>query len=234
MKDYFLSSLGILDTDQVRSPTKDAFPLAFNVNNHRVWDAVIQGFKQTDNPAADWSAAIHLYIERCVGQGLYPFSNVHQSSNDSILRELNDGRKAVVKFMNLSRILQLINLSSTTRQVKMTNTGFCLKVSGKAKLKDPSFPQWLTKIPMPGFQILKVDERYIKNLSGTTTIIAYNEGANLPDRWHLGYEIIVNRFPDIPGNQLPSRAELEKFILTTLWMPILKAHRPQGFHHRLI
>ncbi len=229
----FLSGLGVLDTDQVRAPTPDTFPLAFNVNNKHIWDAATHSVVPTDDPAADWTAVIHEYINQCTAVDSYPFSNLKQSVNDMIVQNLSEARKAVVRFMDQSKLLEHASIQATDRVVKMTTSGFILRVVGKVQIKDPAFEAWLTNLPMPRFN-LKADGRYDKALSKNLKMVAWNEGASLKDRWHIGYEIVCHHYPDIPGNHLPSKAELEKFVLHVLWMPVLKSHRPQGFHHRLI
>lgn len=229
----FLSNLGVLDTDQIKNPRKDSFPSAFNPNCSEVWSAVIQSMTVTEDIAANWALAIRLFIEVCITKDLYPFSNLKQSANDMILTALNDSRKAVVKFMNRTRMLHYVNLKATRREVEVNNLGFTLRVYGAAVLKDPTFEQWLLKMPMPAFR-LKHQGRYVKQLDTQTTMVVYNEGASLSQRWHVGYEIVVHHFPDLPGKHMPSKAELERFVLSILWLPVLKSHRPDGFHHRLI
>lgn len=229
----FLSGLGVLDTDQVRTPTADAFPQSFNVNNKGIWDAAVRSVAPTKNPAADWDTVIHQYIDDCTAADSYPFSNLRQSINDMIVQDLHEARRAVVRFMDQSHVLQHASIRATDRVVKMTTSGFVLRVVGKCQIKDPAFEQWLIKLPMPRFN-LKDDGRYDKSLGRNLKMVAWNEGASLRDRWHVGYEIVCNHYPDIPGNHLPSKAEIERFILHVLWMPVLKAHRPQGFNHRLI
>lgn len=226
----FLANLGVLDTDQVRDPTAQAFPMAFNPNCRRVWDAVLTDLVMTDDVGFNWGSAIRAFLEQCISQDLYPFSNLKQSANDQILTALGDARKAVVKFLNRSKMLHYVNLRATLREVQMSNVGFTLRVLGNATLKDPTFEKWLLQMPMPAFR-QKHNGRWIKHLSSEVTMVVFNEGTQ---RWRVGYEIVCHHFPDLPGKHLPSKAELEKFVLDILWTPILKSHRPDGFHHRLI
>jgi hypothetical protein len=231
----FLANLGVLPQDINRMPTAQAFPHAFNVNCKPLWDAAIAGLTIAEDDLAEhvWHRAIEDFVGLCVGKDLYPFSNLKQSHNDQILQVLTEARKAVVKFMNLSNILDYATIRTTSRSVEVNSLGFVLKVYGHIRLKDPTFERWLMKTPYPGFRI-KHNERYIKQLSQTVTMVVYNEGASMPDRWHIGYEIVCRQFPDLPGRHLPSKADLEAFILKVIWMPVLKAHRPFKYHHRLI
>lgn len=230
----FLAKLGVPAGAELRSPNPNAFPSAFNAQTKRIWDAATAKVQPTKDIEADWAKVIDVYLKDCTAAGQYPFSDMHQSVNDQIMTQLAEARRAVVKFINNSKLLQHVAIRDSHHKVTMTNTGFVLAVHGVARLKDPTFPQWLTKLPMPHFQILKVDSKYIKSLGKGVTMYAYNEGANLVDRWHIGYEINIMHFPDIPNNYVPSKAELERFILDILYMPILKSHRPFGVTHKLL
>lgn len=233
-KHPFLSSLGITDLDQARDPTVSTFPHAFNPSCQRIWNAVVSNMEFKPASAGhNWATAIRLFVEVCIAEDEFPFSNLKQSSNDFILEALSNARKDVVKFLNRSKLLDLVNLRATRREVSMMNTGFVLKVFGNAWVKDPTFEKWLIQIPYPRFD-LKEHGQYRKQVSPSTTMIVYNEGASLNQRWHIGYEIVVHQFPDLPGNTLASKGDMEKFILDILWMPVLRSHRPFGYHKRLI
>lgn len=230
----FLSSLGVMDTDQARDPTAAAFPHAFNVNCQAIWNTVVDNMTMKEgDPGRNWGTAIKLFIEVCVAENEFPFSNLKQSANDFILQDLTAARKAVVKFMNVTKMLDYVNIQATRREVELNNTGFTLRVYGKVTLKDPTFEKWLLMTPYPRFN-LKHEGHYVKHLTSNISMIVYNDSASAAQRWHVGYEVVVHHFPDLPGKHMPSQAEMEKFVLDILWMPVLKSHRPLGFHHRLI
>lgn len=227
----FLSNLGVSDVDQARHPTAQAFPPTFNPNCRSIWDSTISQLEVLDTDVGfTWGHAIRQFIASCIDQDLYPFSGSRQGANDQIFTELQDARKQVVKFLNQSKMLKYVDLRVTRREVEMSTIGFTLRCLGIAYLKDPTFEKWLMQMPMPAFRI-KHAGRYLKHLSNSVTMVVYNEGNH---RWHVGYEIVVRRFPDLPGKHVPSKAELETFILDVLWMPVLRSHRPLGYHHRLI
>jgi len=229
----FLASLGVSAIDQARSPAAAAFPISFNINGKPVWDQVIGRLVPTNDPDVDWGLAIKDFVNTCTDRDIYPFSNLKQSANDQIVNHLKEARKAVVKFLNHSEFLKHVQIRTTSRVVKMNNIGFSLDVFGQVYIKDPTFVRWLMQTPYPGFRI-KHDGKYIKHLSDNVTMVVYNEGANGTQRWHIGYEITCRQFPDLPGRHLPSRAELEKFTLDVLWMPVLRSNRPYGYHRRLL
>lgn len=230
----FLSNLGISAVDQQQSPTVRSFPRTLNPNCKLMWQQAIERLEPTDDPMHDWGQALRAYIRLCIKASQFPFSNLRQSANDQITMSLQNARRQVVKFMNLSKILKQVNIRKTRREVLMTSNGFTVTVFGNAEIKDPTFSKWLLQMPYPGFRLKDKEERYTKSLGQGITMVVYNEGANGSQRWHVGYEIVCNQFPDLPGKQLPSKGELESFILDIIWTPILKANRPYGFHRRLI
>lgn len=226
----FLSNLGISVVDQANGPTADAFPPAFNVNAKRIWDEVLRNFTPSTNKINDWGNVIRTFVRLAEDQEVYPFSNVKQSANDQIFHHLMNARREVVKFMNKSRILTYVSLRVSRRTVRMLPTGFAIQVMATATLKDPTFEAWLLELPTPNFN-LKHDGVYTKQLTPLIDFIVFNEGKQ---RWRVGYEIRCNQFPSIPGNSVPTKQALEKFVADILWAPVLRHHRPDGFHHRLI
>jgi hypothetical protein len=207
----------------------------FNHQNRDIWDSIVKVFKPTKDAQMDWDKVIESYVNECAQAGRYAFSDFHQTTNDECVERLREARRAVVKFINRSKILDLITLRNTHRTAMMTPTGFILCVSGQIRLKDPTFPDWLLRMPFPRFNIIRsIDGRWSKPLGDNATFFAENEGAKSPDRWHIGYEIVVDYFPEIPNKPLPSKQELERFILDILWMPVLKSQRPYGLSHKLL
>jgi len=223
----FLSNLGVSDIAQARNPTADAFPPNFNVNCKQVWDRTISLLPLTEDVCTNWGQAIRDFIENCIEADLYPFSDLKQSVNDQIMASLMASRKALLK--DFTKMLCSVKLGSTIRSVEMNNLGFTLKTCSAVTLKDPTFGQWLTQAPYPRF-VVRQEDFYIKQIDASTNLFASKD----VDKWSVGYEIVCKQFPSIPGNPLPTRLELEKFILNVLLMPVLKIHRPDGFHHRLV
>lgn len=230
----FLSNLGVSIEDQAANPTVDSFPHFFNVHNYQLWRQALKAIVEKNPPLENWGLVIRDYVELCTEKNIYPFSNVHHSENDVIISELNQARRTLVKFFNLSKMFSLVSIRTTQRVVKMTSTGFVIEVEGLARLKDPSFASWLGQAPMPRFDLVRNNSRYVKTLDKRTRLFVYNDMVDAPDRWHVGYEIHINHFPDIPGNHMPSKAMLERFILEILYMPVLLSHRPAGIIHRLL
>lgn len=230
----FLSKLGITPQDQARSPTANAFPVAFNTNNKRIWDAIILELIPGAKAADDWQAVIRKYVNECDRRGSFPFQNVKQSDNDKIFTFLSKKRSEVVKFANSVNLMDIIALRDSKRKVTMTTAGFTLEVSSRATPRDPTYEQWLIKSPLPRFDnVRKPDGKWTRGLGEGLTLWTYNESASMTGRWHIGYTIDCPFYPDIPAKPLASKTELEKFIIDVMWEPIIKMNRPLKINHRL-
>lgn len=235
MASPFLSNLGISVFEQARSPTGDSFPTAFNTNNRYVWQQAVAEYKPGHSAMEDWGLAIKHYIELCESSGVFPFQATHISRNDQIHYYLQACRQNINRFLNRSKLLSELKIRKTHHQVVVTPTGFHIEVSAWVYLKDPTFPEFLTRMPYPRFNPARdEDGRYTKKLGPGLEMHAYNESVRMDQRWHIGYTIQCNVFPDVPAVGAPSKAELEKFILDVLWMPVLREARPLGLQYRLI
>jgi hypothetical protein len=230
----FFNNLGITDIQQGRSPTAETFPLSFNPNNKSVWEQAVHELVPQE-PAVDWVTTIQRYILLCESQGVYPFQSVQQSRNDQIVDYLRERRRAFVKFIDFTNFFDSVKLRTTERKVIVTNTGFVLTVTATANITDPSFEKWLAEMPFPRFDLVKKEGRHWKTLQTGLRMFAYRDhGSNSSERWVIGYEINCPIYPDLPDNHVPSKQQLEKFVLDILWLPILRSTRPRKTTHRLI
>jgi hypothetical protein len=234
MSSIFLSNLGVGDIQQARSPTTKTFPPALNPNNKSVWAEAVNSLTPSKHPQEDWGHALRRYVDLCGQRGVYPFQSVAQSRNDDISDFLRSSRRELVKFIDRTDFFADIKLRSTQREINMTNQGFVLTVSGHANIPDPSFEGWLTKVPVPKFDLVKQGGRYWKTIQEGLRMFAYRDhGSNSTDRWIIGYEVSCHIYPDLPTQHLPSRDQLEKFVMDVLFMPHLRAIRPKKLLNRL-
>lgn len=234
MSSVFLSNLGIPDIQQARPPTPSTFPPALNPNNKSLWEVAVKEIKPSRHPQEDWGAALRLYVDLCGQRGVYPFQSTQQTRNDDISDFLRVSRRELVRFIDRTDFFADIKLRSTQRDVKMTNSGFVLTVSGHANITDPSFERWLTQIPFPKFDFVRQDGRYWRKIREGLKMFAYRDkGSQSSERWIIGYEISCSIYPDLPTQHLPSRNQLEKFVMDVLFMPNLRAIRPKKVLNRL-
>jgi hypothetical protein len=227
MSEPFLSNLGVTSLQQARPPEGSTFPLAFNPNNVSVWEAAVLSIDPSGEAATDWVLAVRAYVDLCEKRGVFPFQNVHLDRNDQISDYLKDRRKSFVEFCESVEFFADVKVRDTERKVTMTDSGFMLKGIAIVHISDPSYEQWLTQ--KPAFQ--KMESRFSRSLmSGLSVFAEPKEAGN----WELGYEISCPMYPDVPDSPLPSRANLESFVLSVLWMPVLRCTRPSNLAHRLI
>jgi len=234
MANPFLSNLGVSVFEQARSPAPDTFPKAFNANNRLIWQQALTEYPPGETAMEDWANAIQHYVTLCEIQGVFPFDATHVARNDQIYYFLRASRLTINRFLDRG-ILKELTIRRSHQKVTVTATGFVIDVYAWVYLKDPTFPEYLMKMPYPRFNIVRTEDgRYTKKLGPGIEMYVYNEGVRMTHRWHIGYTIHCNVFPDMPTKGTPSKAELEAFILDTMWMPILREVRPLGLQYRLI
>lgn len=227
MAEPFLSNLGVSSLQQARAPTGSAFPLAFNQNNSYIWQEAVQLINSTGNATTDWVLAVRKYVDICEQRDVFPFQNVHVNRNDSIADYLRERRAAFVQFCEAVEFFSDMKVRDTQRKVTMTDSGFLLRGEATVRISDPSFDQWLQQKPA----MQAVNNRFSRSLmSGIDVFAEHGES----DVWTLGYEIACPMYPEVPDSPLPSRATLENFLLSVLWMPVLRCMRPSNLAHRLI
>jgi hypothetical protein len=228
----FLSALGVTAIQQARTPTATSFPLSFNPNNQSLWYEAVHRLEPSGDAQTDWALTIREYIKLCQDRGVFPFQNVHlQQRNDQISDFMRERRRAFVDFIDSAKFFDGVKVRTTKREVTVTDTGFVLTVTATAYIKDPSFEQWLQQSPIPNFTLI-ADRRHSRVLHPGLRMFAENEGSN--SSWNIGYEIVCPIYPDLPDHHTPSKAEIENFVLSVLWMPLLRSIRPHQLTHRLI
>lgn len=234
----FLSNLGVPVLDQARPPTVKGFPQGLNVNNVAQWTSAVHALIPCGEAVKDWATTLRLYVRLCEEQGVFPFSDTYLSHNDQIMDILTQARRDFVQFVNKNKFFHDIRIRSTHRKVVATDTGFVLTVYAKSRIEDPSFLRWVQNLPTryayPKQYVSGGQQHYHKQIAPHLSILVENEAVNFPERWVVGYEISVPFFPEIPNNELPSKAEIEEFVLAVMWMPLLRSMRPIGMGHRLI
>jgi len=221
-----LTSLGIPPLAQAKGPTIDTFPLAFNPNQEDLWPIAL-GAAKSKNPRQAWMQAVERFVELCRQKAVFAFHQ-HETDNDKIITRLLEARREIVRFIDQNKVLDELSTYKVQRIVRMTNTGFQLTVDVHARriTEDPTF--------MNRLSLRQVNSRYTRNLRDNITFFVYNEGADLSQRWHFGYDIEINIFPNVPGKPLATTQEQERFVLDVMYLPLLRAYRPLNSIQRLI
>lgn len=94
---------------------------------------------------------------------------------------------------------------------------------------DPTVDRWLLQQPWPAFR-LKSNGVYRKQLDEHTTMVLFNDYANMPLRWHIGYEIKLDMLPSLVKPE-PTLLDIEKAVLHQ-WSQIMQTSRTHEWHRR--
>lgn len=230
----FLAVLGIDPKQAEQPPQVSVFPKIFNEQAQHLWEpAVKHGLSQKGKAHEKWDAALNHFVDTAQSQNLFPYARTHQqATNDQIHSFLSRARAQVVKFVNRSRLLDVVSMRQGVRSATALDSGgFIITVDAQVQLKDPTFEKWLIQKPYPA--LFNINYRWVRKLAPGTTFFVYNEGAHMTQRWHVGYEIICDQWPAVPGNRIPSKMAIEKFAVNVLWDYVLRTNRPDGMLHRI-
>ncbi len=221
-----LNSLGIPPQLQAQPPAADFMPPALNQSNSRFWPIAV-GQAVGRNSVEQWTSAVKNFVRICMNNNTLAFSS-DESNNDKILTRLIEARREIVRFLNRHKVLESLKTHKVSRRVRMTSSGFVITVDVQAQKldEDPTILKLLG--------VRQPNGRYTRNLLPDLTFFVYNEGARLSHRWHFGYDITVNIFPSLPGKNLPTVHEQERFILEVMYIPLVRCYRPRRSIHRLI
>lgn len=225
------ASLGIDPQRLQGRPAPQSYPSAFSPNCKPHWDAVVSNL-QPGSGEEVWRQAIQMFLAQCRAANTSPFAGTRQSRNDQIVTRLRASRRAVLKVLDNSRAFRMITLKAVRRSCKMKDGVLVLRVEGEIMAADPTVPEWLLRKPWPAFG-LKHRGVYSKQLDSRTRMVFFNSGANMPLRWHIGYEIIIDIMPALP-NPVASDQELETFLLKVLWQHVMTDTRTREWHRRTL
>lgn len=226
------AGLGIDARTLQNRPGPNTYPPVFTPNCKVHWEAAVNELPQEGEASALWTEVIQDFIVRCRQANTSPFLGLQQSRNDQIVSALRNSRRAVLKVLDNAKVFRMITLKAVHRSCKVTGQGFVLRVQGDIQAADPTVTRWLLQKPWPAFH-LKSQGVYRKQLDHNTQMIFYNSGANMPLRWHIGYEIALDILPALP-NQMASNAEIETFVLKVLWHHVMLDTRTREWHRRKI
>lgn len=212
-----LDHLGISPTWLGNVPTTATYPTRLNPQAKALWPAAI-GKITSKNPKAAWLQAVEELYSLAQQKNVNIYID-RSSSNDKILIELIHARRNVVNFLNKYNIANQLKFRTTKRTVEMLRGGFKLTIDSN-----------VDDIPSEVFAKLGLRQaggRREIRLSRNTVFFVYNEGSNMSQRWHVGYEIFIDHVPFLAGNLRPTNIDMETFIIK-MYLPVLKSYRAIG------
>jgi hypothetical protein len=237
VKHPFLSQLGIQPTAQARGPRPTEIPSGLNGHNGLEWsEAVNNTVRPKGSTLRWWARVINAYIKLCRERDVFAFANDGEGRNSYLEDLMIRARQDFVRFCQKVKFFDGIKIRSTERQATAGPNGVTIKVWANSTVDDPLFVNWLRNLPVP-YQWSRQQKRfnyYEHRLSPVLTLWVEFTNHTAIDTYKIGYDVNLPGFPSIPNNPLPSRKEVEEFVLEVLWLPLLRANRPFSMDHRLI
>ena len=233
MTEPFLFNLGVSERDQLLGPTKQNMPSKFNsacAEAVEIWNRQVDAVKGLSGLEA-WGYCIRNYVSSCVASSIFPYLNDPSTINSSIFSKLQAQRKQLVDCLCLSKDLnQFIenSVSKISREVEFIGAGFIITCTARIRL---DFFEAAEIAKSLGFT--SITEGYYKKDLGNGVCIALQSELDKPNYTNLCYQICQDTLPYLASNYTPSRAELSKFILDIMYIPIIKMSSPTIFAQRL-
>lgn len=135
----------------------------------------------------------------------------------------------MLKVMDNARAFDVMTLKNVERSCTVTSQGLVLRVTASILAVDPTVTRWLLRQPWPAFR-LKIQGVYRKTLDHNTEMVFFNKGANMPLRWHIGYEIRLPIVPKVPDPERATDRDLANFVLQVLWHQVEISTRTRVWH----
>lgn len=235
MTEPFLCNLGVSERDQLTGPTIQNMPSKFNSADAQaiqIWNQVVSECTSEKSDAlTNWGNCIREYVSRCVFNSIFPYLTDPKLVNSSIFSKLQSQRQLLVDCLCLSKDLSsLIDtaISKVSREVKFLGSGFSIVCCAKIRL---DFFEVEDIAKSLGF--VSSSEGYYKKDLGNGVCIALESNLDQPNHTNLCYELYQETLPYLANNYIPSQAELSKFILDIMYIPIIKMSSPTPFAQRL-
>ena len=223
-----LDMIGVPPEFHNKWPVVQGYPTKFNPFGLPLWILVLSDTKfvrslHSGSVDLAWHNTVLEFIERCADSGIFPFSNVTDTTRNEYIQDyLRRGRIILVRFMNESGMFTRLRVKRAYREYVRTDSGLNLVSWADCyPITDRNFSQWLQTSPMPRY-LRGTDSRFVKILQ--PHIQSWVRCIN-PARPTIGFSIEVFGTVNIPGNKTPKREEVDAFLDTQMWLPIIKAHR---------
>lgn len=239
MTEPFLCNLGISERDQLTGPTIQNMPSKFNSADAQaiqIWNqVVIECTSERNDALTNWGNCIKEYVSNCVAQDVFPYLADPKLVNSSIFSKLQAQRQQLIDCLCLSKDLSKLidtSVSKVSREVAFIDSGFFIRCSAKIRLSFFDVEDIAKSLGFVSSSLSNVEQFYKKDL-GNGVCIALESNLDQPNHTNLCYELHQETLPYLANNYMPSQAELSKFILDIMYIPIIKMSSPTPFAQRL-
>lgn len=231
------TELSILGVDTSKPPSIATFPKQFNKEGFQLWSEMLNSdwysdLKSDGGSATDiWYEVIKHYMKTAADEGLFPFNQTHQQSNNDIAMSfLTSARIRTKRFFDETEFFDKVKVNSVDRSYVFLPQSFTVISTAELKsIEDPTFISWMTSLPSPGF--VNVDGVFKKNLQANVDIsLEFLRGK----KTRLTVSVFCHTPLSLPDyNKLPTKSKLTQFAEKTIWLPIVRAHKFNRLTKRL-
>ena len=221
--------LGVPERWTDTAPTVSKMPTRFNAGNSNVWQTCVQALDARLSAHEQWSKAIQMYVRLCVKQSLDPFTTeLDRADNEAIRSYLKMARLNLVKWLDKTRILELVYIKKVWHEVELRDQGFVIHVFARCE------PQ--SKLDELQYFLRRICRFHIIPGNFGKTWQGYPRpdirfDAKIINSQHvrLHYAITVTRqvfIEKLEKGERVSVTDLRTWILKSFWMPIARGIRP--------
>lgn len=232
-----LAIIGVPPEFHNQWPQVAAYPSKFSDEGFHVWQNMLadksfmNAMLSTGSRDGAWHFAIHEFLRRCELAVLKPFSDSTSTSGTAFVRDqARRGRIYLVDYCNEIGLFTKIKPQFVHREYMRADKKIIIYSWARMfPTNDPTFPNWLTSLPMPRF-IKHQRNRMVCQVRPGVRI--WIDCLNIK-RIVMGQEIDIPGTIDIPGNKTPTREQVDAFIDQQIWMPIVRAVRFDSVYNRI-
>ncbi len=233
-----LTIIGVPPEFHDQWPQVAAYPSKFSDAGFHVWQGLladasfVRMMQTTGSRDAAWHMTIHEFLRRCELAVVKPFSDSTPTTGTAFTRDqARRGRIFIVDYCNKIGLFKKLRPQYVHREyIREDKKSIIYSWARMFPISDPTFPDWLTSLPMPRFMKHNRSRMVCQVRPGVRIWI---DCLNLK-RVVMGQEIDIPRSTiDIPGNVTPTRQEVDDFLDTQIWLPIVRAVRFDNVVNRI-
>lgn len=217
----------------MQDPRPDNMPPALNANCSAEWSFIVNKAKSLDmHGLAAWGFCIRTFVELCIEQNKFAFLRDPNTVNESILSNLQQQRDAIISFLttnkDISQAIANATVSKINRDVVFINAGFMICCKARLRIDFFQSAELAEKL---GFNT--VSEGCYRKEIGSGVCIELCSDINNSAYTQLCYCIKSDQLPFIANNYTPSQTEYTKFILSIMYIPLIKMSSPSIFSSKV-
>ena len=232
-----LTAIGVPLDQQSQWPQLVAYPSRFSDEAFPVWESVLEdeSFAKKVQLSGDrqtaWHSTITEFLARCASADINPTPRGAQTGPTAQAKDqARRGRIYVVDYCDKIKLFEKMQVRYAHREY--IRNGEMLTIYSWAQMfphLDPTLDKWLTSLPMPRF-MRHNRSRLVATVRPNVRV--WVDCINLY-RIVIGMQIDIRARIEIPGNPVPSRKDIDDFLDTNVWMPLVRSIRFNNINNRL-